>query len=137
MEYFIVVEGQTIEDQKALNLIGSVRIAKITSILTLKKPSVILPFKGSFPLVSENEYEFFLKQTKKQHLFEDLDSKTKQITMKAEKIMFFHNSFRKYLHDEEELGLRGFKLISADEQQEIFYKWLFKNKLDVGILHID
>ena len=135
MEYFIQVEGQDIEDQKAQNRMSSVRIGKVHHILTLKHPSEILPFKGNFPLVPEIKYEFFLNQTKKSHYYEELSDEVKKITQKAEKIVFFHNSFKKFLQ-EEEYGIKGFKLLTSEAQQQLFYKWLFKNKLDVGILHI-
>ena len=49
MEYFIKTEGQEEHIQKSLNKITSIRIGKINSILTLKTPSEILPFKGHFP----------------------------------------------------------------------------------------
>lgn len=137
MEYFIKTEGQEEHIQKSLNKITSIRIGKINSILTLKTPSEILPFKGHFPLVPENEYEFFLKQTLTSHLFEGLPDKIKLITKKAEKIVFFHNSFKKHLIENEELGTKGLKLLSVKEQEDVFYRWLFKNKIDIGILDID
>ena len=136
IQYFIETDGQTLDDQITLNKLTSIRIGKINKILTLKKPCDILPFKGHFPLVEENEYEFFLKQTLKSPYFDELDEKIKMKVMKAEKIIFFHNSFKKYLIEVEELGSKGFKLLSKESEQEVFYRWLFKNKLDVGILNI-
>jgi hypothetical protein len=136
MEYFITVDGQTEDDQKSLNKITSVRIGKIISVLQLKRPSPILPFLGNFPLVPEIQYEFFLNQTKKAHRFEELGEQIKQIVYKAEKIVFYHNSFKKHLIDIEELGVKGFKLLSIKEQEDAFYRWMFKNKIDVGLLKI-
>ena len=133
MDYFIREEGMGDDVQKSRDLIASIRIGKVTDVMYASKPSDLLPFKGKFPLVSFMDQSTFLKRAGSEHNFKDLPNDVKLITRKAEKIKWLHNSFRDYL-TKEEISSKEFKSKNPKTKQEILYRWLFSNKMDIGIL---
>lgn len=135
MEYLVLNKGEDAEEVLEQNKFVSNRIGKITDVLTEKKPSKVIPFKGKFPLVKEIDYSSFLNDTMKFHLFEDCTDEIKTITRKAEKIKFLDKSFKDYLN-KEDISTSEFGKKNPKIKQDILYSWLFKNKMDIGILDI-
>lgn len=133
IEYFVYEPEFAIEEQKRRNDFTLYRIGKISPFLQLKHPSDIIPFKGTFPFVTSEEYHLFIEETLKQKLFVNLPERIKDIVRKAEKVVSFHNSFSDYLN-QKRIGAYGFKMLEESKKAEIFYMWLFENKLDIDLV---
>jgi hypothetical protein len=134
-EFFIKEENIELSNQIQRNKICSIRIGKITSVLYEKRPSDLIPFKGDFPLVNVLDKMSFLDRTMKYHLFDECENDIKLAVYKAEKILFLHNSFKNFLFINS-ISEKDFKSKNPKIKQDILYKWLFKNKMDIGALEI-
>jgi hypothetical protein len=130
--YIVYDENQPIELQDDLNKITTIRIGKISEILTSDKPSLI-PFDYKFPIIKSNDYSGFLNETMKQHLFENLPNFIKDDVYKAEQINFYNLRFLKYLKAKK-MSESEFENKNPKIKQDIFYDFLFSNKLDIGII---
>lgn len=134
IEYFIPEEGLSQEDQTVRNEIADIRIAKVLDYLAFKDPALI-PFPIKTPLVSFLDYKSFEKQTQKGYLFKDIPRHIQSTVRQAEKMKHFDLMFRKYLGDRD-ISPKEYKAKNPKVKEDIFYDWLFLNKLDVDILKL-
>lgn len=130
--YIVYDENQPVELQQDLNKITTIRIGKISEILTSDKPSSI-PFDYKFPIIKSDDYTGFLNETMKHHLFDDLPKFIKELVYKAEQINFYNSRFLKYL-ESKKMSESEFENKNPKTKQDIFYDFLFSNKLDIGII---
>jgi len=133
-EYFIPEEGLSQSDQEVRNEIADIRIAKVLDYMAYKNPALI-PFKIKTPLVSFLDYSSFEKQAQKDHLFKNIPRHIQTTVRQAEKMKHFDIMFRKYLADRD-ISPKEYKSKNPKTKEDIFYDWLFLNKMDIDILNI-
>jgi hypothetical protein len=131
--YFIPEQGLPDLNQKQRNLITSIRISKVIDYIV--ENNTLIDFDQKSPLVKDIDYAMFETQTQKTHYFEDLPRWIKAIIFKAEKMKHFDSMFKTYLL-EREIYPKEYKSKNPKTKQDIFYDWLFLNKLDISILNI-
>lgn len=121
------------QNKRQLSLLLN-RVGRVSEILYEKQPS-LLPFKDKFPLIDIIEQSAFLNECSKYLYFDDLPSNYKEKIYKAEKIKFFDKKFLNYL-DLNNISKKEFKNKNPKTKMDIFYNFLFSNKMDDGILYL-
>lgn len=132
--YFIEENNMPIDSQKRRNELTSIRLGKVTKYLTKTKPS-ILPFKGTFPIISENALEGYMDEFNKEMLFKDLPRFLKNIVYKAEKIAYYTNQFEDFLQVQD-ISKKEFTNMNPKEKNNVLNSFLEEQQTDLSMLEI-
>lgn len=134
MGHYKTITNNTLPDEieKERDKISSVRISQVTDYLINDKPTLI-PFKCEFPIVSSLDYKSFSNLIMNYNLYEDLPKFIKEKVELAEKVKYYDVSFKNYLQTNK-LTEKEFSIKNPKTKLDIFYDWMFKNKMDIGIL---
>ncbi len=134
--YIIFDNFLSVEEQiKSLEvLFNRVSSNNNTKILFDKNPTLI-PFNYKFPIMDINEQEVFLKECQKHNMFDELPKHYQEKIYLCEKVNFYNQKFLSYLADS---GITEGQFQSKDAatKLDIFYDFLFSNKMDIGILEL-
>lgn len=101
-----------------------------------KIPSEVIPFSGTFPLLKNYEYEFYIEEMDKTMFVDDLSERFKDVTLKAFQIYQMDKDFKSYL-EENRIDLENFKALSNSKKADTLINWLDKNCLDFTSLKIN
>lgn len=98
----------------------------------LSKPSDIIPFKGSFPLLDAADYALFRKAIEETELLTDLSVKWQKIAEKGNLIAILEEGFKSYINNETAYTVEEFKALSNAEKSNILVAWMNRDGIDVS-----
>lgn len=104
-------------------------------VVSLAKPSELIPFKGKFPLLEPWQSESFHKAIEETMYIDDLPEDIQSIVMKGNRIVLLEQGFQKYLS---EVGLKvsDFLKLSNSEKSNYLIQWMNKDCIDFDQLKI-
>lgn len=104
-------------------------------VVSLAKPSELIPFKGKFPLLEPWQAESFHKAIEETMYIDDLPEDIQSIVMKGNRIVLLEQGFQKYLS---EVGLKvsDFLKLSNSEKSNYLIQWMNKDCIDFDQLKI-
>ena len=132
--FYIEEKNIPMDIQKERNKLTSIRVGKISHIFTKKVPS-ILPFKGKFPLISENSIDNYINLYSEESEFENVPRFLKNIVYKAEQIVYYTNQFKDFLSIRD-INEREFEAKNPTEKLKLLEKFLDEIQAEKTILEI-
>lgn len=132
--YVIQGYGETYEESIERNKLASVRVGKITSVLSSSKPS-ILPFKGSLPLIGKDSLDNYMDEFQRYIYFDDVPDFLQEIVFKAEQIVFYNYKFIEFL-SEIKMSEKSFEELNPNEKLAILNKFLDHEYAEMSILEL-
>lgn len=104
-------------------------------VVSLSKPSELIPFKGKFPLLEPYQEESFHKAIEETMYIEELPEDIQNTVMKGNKIVLLEQGFQKYL-SENGLAVSDFLKLSNSEKSNYLIQWMNKDCIDYNQLKI-
>ena len=101
----------------------SVQGGRVTPYLFTDKPSILIPFKGDFPIVSEFLTEEFYDQIQKNRYLDECENWVQEAVKKGEKIYTVDSAFRNYISDNN-MSVEDFLKLSSKEKTEMLKKFM-------------
>lgn len=126
--------GESYEESIERNKLTSVRVGKITSVLTSSKPS-ILPFKGNLPLINEDSLDNYMEEYQRYLYFDDVPDFLQEIVFKAEQVVFYNYKFLEFLSDKK-ISEKSFEELEPSKKLMILNDFLDYEHAEISILEL-
>lgn len=109
---------------------------RANKVVSLSRPSELIPFKGKFPLLEPYQEKSFHEAVEKTMYIDELPPDIQSIVMKGNRIVLLEQGFQKYLS---EMGLEvsDFLKLSNSEKSDYLLNWMNKDCIDYNQLKIN
>lgn len=113
----------------------SVMGGRASKVVTLKKPSALIPFKGKFPLLEPYQEQAYYKAIQGTNNLEDLSKEFQDITEKGNRIVILENGFKEYLAGFN-INPEQFQKLNNSDKSDKLMNWLNHDCIDFSQLTI-
>lgn len=113
----------------------SVMAGRASRVVTLKRPSDLIPFKGDFPILKIYDQKKYFELIKSTNDINDLPEKFKQIVERGNQIVIFDEDFADYLF-KHGLSRNDFQQLSNSEKSDWLINWMSYSGIDFKRLTI-
>lgn len=113
----------------------SVMGGRASKVVTLKKPSSLIPFKGKFPLIEPYQEQAYFKAIQSTEKLEDLSEEFQKATERGNRIVLLEDGFKQYLAGFNITPASFAKLSNSDKSDKLM-NWLNHDCIDFSQLTI-
>jgi hypothetical protein len=114
----------------------SIVAGRASKYVTLKTPSKIIPFRGSFPLLQPYQAHAYFNSIRETENLEDLPKEFQDITEKGNRIALFEEGFKRYLSSYN-ISVDDFLKMKNVEKSDKLIDWMNKDCIDFSQLKIE
>lgn len=113
----------------------SVMGGRASKVVSLKKPSRLIPFRGNFPLIQPYQEQEYLEAIQSTENLEDLSEEFQEVTEKGNRIVLLEEGFQRYLSDLNITPERFLKMSNSEKSDKLL-SWLNHDCIDFSQLTI-
>lgn len=113
----------------------SIMASRASAYVNEKKPSLLIPFTGNFPLIELYQLQEYNKAVESTDILEELPEEFQVAVVKGNEIGLLESYFKEYLS---EIGISENDFIkkSNSDKSTILIKWMEKERIPMSKLNI-